>query len=174
MSDNNQPIVPGEFHCPECGFVVTKNILYVNGETIGADTADRLEPCPNDGTIMRPVLYLDALNEARKLACESMMEVRHLRELLAKLPKTADGVPIVYGMTVWYFDEEAETPVDATWFGHGDFVSTTVTAVYTKGFSEYVGDVTVGVAGDWEGGNLEVFSTREAAIAFTEKGRKAS
>lgn len=85
--------------------------------------------------------------------------------IVATLHKTADGVPIVFGMTAWFFDEEAQYPHDGTWDSNGDFVETIVNAIYAKNFDSYAGEVTVGVAADWEGGNGEVWSTRAAAIA---------
>jgi len=63
------PTVPGEFCCPECGFVVVKSILYAENGAVARDTTDRMELCPNDGTILRPVAYADALDEARHEAC---------------------------------------------------------------------------------------------------------
>lgn len=90
----DESIVPGEFQCPQCGFVITKSILNPSIGACSRDTADRLEPCPNDGTILRPVKYADALAEARIEACR-------LAAIVNKMPRTADGVTIVPGATVY-------------------------------------------------------------------------
>ena len=92
--NKEQPTVPGEFACPECGFVLTKSVLNPTTGQCGRDVADRLEPCPNDGTILRPVTYAEALAEAREHACQQSAIVN-------KLPRTADGVPITPGMAVY-------------------------------------------------------------------------
>ena len=93
-----------------------------------------------------------------------------LLEIVRRLPVTADGVPIIYGMEVWYWDEEEEPPRDATWDSRGDFVKTTINGVFAKNFKEYAGEVTVSVAADsWEGGNGDVYSTREAALSATRQ-----
>jgi hypothetical protein len=73
---NDKTTVPGEFSCPQCGFVVIKSIINPATGQTGRDAADRLETCPNDGTILRPVLYADALTEARKDACKAMRQLR--------------------------------------------------------------------------------------------------
>lgn len=72
----DQPTVPGEFACPQCGFVVTKSVINPHTGATGRDSADRLEPCPNDGAILRPVPYADALAEARSAACKAMSQAR--------------------------------------------------------------------------------------------------
>ena len=94
MLNSGEQIVPGEFACPECGFVVIKSVLNPTTGQCGRDSADRLEPCSNDGTILRPVTYADALAEARDHACSQAAIVN-------KLPRTADGVAITPGMTVY-------------------------------------------------------------------------
>lgn len=95
-----------------------------------------------------------------------------LRDEFAKLveamPKTADGVPIVFGMDVWFFDEEANEPADAKWVSRGDFVKSKVNGIYRSQFidkSLYKGVAAIGVEAHWEGGNEDVWSTREAAMA---------
>lgn len=65
------PTVPGEFHCPQCGFVVVKSVINPATGQTGRTFADTLDQCPNDGTILRPVTYADALAEARREACKS-------------------------------------------------------------------------------------------------------
>jgi rubrerythrin len=82
---DQEPVVPGEFRCPQCGFVLTQSILYAANGAVARDTADRLEPCPNDGTILRPVLYADALAEARGQACKLAVEVRTAEHRVAEL-----------------------------------------------------------------------------------------
>jgi hypothetical protein len=76
--------VPGEFHCPQCRFVLTKSIINQQMEFVGRDAADTLEPCPNDGSILRPVRWEDALNEARGDAVKFMQEARTAQDLVAK------------------------------------------------------------------------------------------
>lgn len=72
----DEPVVPGEFKCPQCGFVVLKSILSATSGACWRDSKDVLEPCPNDGTILRPVLMIDALNEARGEACKMARKIR--------------------------------------------------------------------------------------------------
>lgn len=74
--NSEEPTVPGEFACPQCGFVLTKSFINPAAGLVGRYTKDRLEPCPNDGSITRPVKYADALAEARKMACEHMKKAR--------------------------------------------------------------------------------------------------
>jgi hypothetical protein len=73
---SDEPKVPGEFKCPKCGFVIMKSVLYAESGNIARDTRDTLEPCPNDGEILRPVTFFDALNEARGEACRVAKLVR--------------------------------------------------------------------------------------------------
>lgn len=49
--------VPGVWHCRECGYVVSKNILSPSGR--GADTREDVEGCPNDGTQLFPRSWKD-------------------------------------------------------------------------------------------------------------------
>ncbi len=76
MTIIEEAVVPGEFACPECGFVVVKSIINPTTGDVGRDAKDRLEQCPNDRSILRPVKYADALTEARKAACEHMAKAR--------------------------------------------------------------------------------------------------
>jgi hypothetical protein len=77
MSDGNaDPTVPGEFECPDCGFILTKTVINPRTGGFARDSTDRLEPCPNDGSIMRPVKYSKALDEARQMACRHMAKAR--------------------------------------------------------------------------------------------------
>lgn len=96
------------------------------------------------------------LAEAEKRAEEA-------EAVVAKLPKTADGVPIYAGMVVWFIVLE-----DPEWWGVGgigDAVEVTVHSISDgKSFDEYKGTCTV-TTEDHECGNLEVYSTAEAALA---------
>lgn len=75
----DEPTVPGEFRCPECGYELTKSVMHGPSGAIARDAADTLEACPNDRSILRPVLYADALNEAREQACAGMILLRKLK-----------------------------------------------------------------------------------------------
>lgn len=46
-------IVPGKWHCDNCGFTLIKNTLFMGSGTVGADYSIELERCPNDATPMR-------------------------------------------------------------------------------------------------------------------------
>lgn len=74
--NSNEPTVPGEFCCPECGFVVIKSTLSAFTGEVRRIVADTMDLCPNDGTILRPVIYFDALNEARSTACRFSAQAR--------------------------------------------------------------------------------------------------
>lgn len=80
-----EPTVPGEFKCPECGFVLMKSILNPTTLAVSRDSTDRLEPCPNDGAILRPVSYREALEEARAEACRSLAARNALDEIAIAL-----------------------------------------------------------------------------------------
>ena len=90
--------------------------------------------------------------------------VEELEAIVAKLPKTADGVPIVLGMKVYF-----ECP-DPEWWRvePGTIVSETVKSMDDGvSFSEYKGTVAI-TCEECEFGNLECFSTEAAALAAKE------
>ena len=77
-------------------------------------------------------------------------------KVIERLPKTADGVPITFGMEVWADDPDG-----------GSFtppVSGLVDGIYAKNFDEYKGECTIGF-GENEAGNGDVYSTRDAALS---------
>lgn len=96
-------------------------------------------------------------------------EIVRLRSALARVtaeceglslgvPKTADGVPITFGMTVFMADPDGNP-----WPEPAEPVSGQVTGIYASSH-DYPGGVCIGF-GDWEGGNLEVYSSRDAFFA---------
>jgi hypothetical protein len=66
--------VPGQWHCPNCKFILTKSILYAKSGNIGVNFHCD-EKCPNDGTPMEPRMWEQ---DARQMA-ELMPELRRLR-----------------------------------------------------------------------------------------------
>jgi hypothetical protein len=94
---------------------------------------------------------LDALRRERDEA----------RAALDKLPRTADGVPIVPGMTLYL-----ECPDPAWWrLEPGSIVSVVADSITVgKGFDEYKGTHTI-CGEDVECGNLDCYSTLDAARA---------
>jgi hypothetical protein len=83
-------------------------------------------------------------------------------DLLARLPHTADGKPILLGDVVY-----VENP-DGDYFGRGAILEVKVHYMSNDiGFVEYKGTVTIGGcsgAKEWEGGNLDCFTTEENAL----------
>lgn len=81
--------------------------------------------------------------------------------VIEKLPKTADGVPISPGMTVYM-----ECPDPKYWrVEAGTIIETTADSITVgRGFKEYSGEFTI-CGEDLECGNLDFYSTREAALA---------
>lgn len=71
--------VPGEFQCPQCGFSLTKSFINTDAAIVGRDSRDVMEPCPNDGSILRPVKWADALDEARGQVWKFVKEGRNLK-----------------------------------------------------------------------------------------------
>ena len=65
--------VPGQWYCPECGFIVHKSILAPNG--IFVNERDDNEICPNDGTPLGRRTWKmcaeDALDYVRTIAQET-------------------------------------------------------------------------------------------------------
>lgn len=51
MADNDSLYVPGELHCPKCGFTLHKRVINAETAQVGVDPtlADCIEACPNDG-----------------------------------------------------------------------------------------------------------------------------
>lgn len=96
-------------------------------------------------------------------------EISRLRAELGEAHKTADGKAIRVGMKVWWwcegsFDEMTGASEPAEW------VRGRVTYIGEKQFNEYLGEVTIGVDNaDWEGGNLEVFASKDAAFLSAAK-----
>lgn len=64
-------VMPGAWECKECGFVLNKSILSVNG--VFANTSPLNEICPNDGKLMVPVTYKSAFGGLLK-ACETQIK----------------------------------------------------------------------------------------------------
>lgn len=90
------------------------------------------------------------------ITSERAASAKAWEKVIERLPKTADGVPITFGMEVWSPD-----PAGGTF---SPPVSGLVNGIYAKNFDDYKGECTIGY-GDWEAGNQELFSTHEAAIA---------
>lgn len=50
--------MPGQFRCPKCGFILSKQTMDATSGRIGLTQSNReTEPCPNDGTMMVCVTY---------------------------------------------------------------------------------------------------------------------
>ena len=84
--------------------------------------------------------------------------------IIERLPRTADGVPFFIG------DELYIPNPDRGYFGSEDVLKVKIEAI-SKGasFVEYRGDFTISGSGsDIEGGNLDFYSTREAASRMLE------
>lgn len=81
------------------------------------------------------------------------------KDLLARIPCTKDGVPILWGDTVFTPD-----PDMAPW--EDDYIIAVEVEAITIGcsFSEYTGTHTI-VAGDFEFGNLDCYSKKELVPA---------
>ncbi len=76
-------------------------------------------------------------------------------DLLAKMPRMADGTPIFLGDEVWYVQDGYD---DWPWTRATKGRVTTLSL--GQGFPCYRGGYTV-VADDWEGGNLDCYRTPE-------------
>jgi hypothetical protein len=78
-----------------------------------------------------------------------------IRDLLARLPLTADGVPILLGDTVWVENE------DTAYFGPDAILELKVECLSVgTSFDEYKGTVTV-CGPDLECGNLDCYANKE-------------
>ena len=98
---------------------------------------------------------------------EAAVRIAELEAIVAKLPKTADGVPITPGMEVWWIVDE-----DPEYWGESIGTPTkrhVVTTCFGLGFPEYKGTHTVQMD-DLECGNFDLHSTREAAKKTKEQG----
>jgi hypothetical protein len=85
-----------------------------------------------------------------------------LNDLLARIPHTKDGKPILWGDKVYYPDPDVAT------YSHFEDVHEIEVHSITIGtsFEEYIGTHTI-LAGDFEFGNLECYSQR-AAVPLDE------
>ena len=76
--------MPGAWICDKCGLVLQKNNLYVKSGTIGADTKDEVEGCPNDGTAMRGLTWREVNNDYDKMLIEARTKFTAASEVIAK------------------------------------------------------------------------------------------
>ena len=68
LNGHPEPVMPGAWICDKCGFVLQNSNIYVKSGTIGADTKDECEGCPNDGTALRGLTWREA-NESMYERC---------------------------------------------------------------------------------------------------------
>lgn len=66
-------VMPGCWSCQKCGFVLQKSILHAGSGSISANNEPFNEPCPNDGTLMRPLTYRQAFEDIAK-TCEGQIK----------------------------------------------------------------------------------------------------
>lgn len=71
--------VPGELRCPQCGFHLSKRILYAFDGSVGVNTTAEKEYCPNDEQEMERVTWEQAClasYETNKQLFEALQEAR--------------------------------------------------------------------------------------------------
>lgn len=92
--------------------------------------------------------------------CDLNDKFKFQQTIISKLPKTADGVPVVPGMDVYAYHDDSE------YFGDDTILCGDVNHITSGlGFKEYKGTVTISVGSDYECGNMECYSTRASAEA---------
>lgn len=76
--------VPGDWYCPECKFILHQRTLYAKTGDVGVNHA-KPDNCPNDGSEMRKLTYMQDAQAANQMALDLLKENRRLRERLAEL-----------------------------------------------------------------------------------------
>lgn len=86
--------VPGSFRCPKCGFVLSKQTMFVASGTIGISESDlNGEPCPNDGTDMVHVTWQErAIELSDRLSEVVKWEKKHPLNWKQDRGKLADAL----------------------------------------------------------------------------------
>lgn len=101
-------------------------------------------------------------NKRKAPAMNEQTSTPRLDAIVLRLPRTADGMPFFIGDTVYMPNEDRE------YFGPEDVLEVKVESLSQPvSFAEYRGNFNV-IAGDVEGGNLDFYSSREAAARMVE------
>lgn len=88
-------IIPGEWKCPQCQFVLHKRVLSALTGTVGIDNDCAFEHCPNDGALLQQDTYPEALEEAQRLYVE--LSIRYAT-LERQLQQAHDALEAVQGI----------------------------------------------------------------------------
>lgn len=67
MSD----VIPGQMRCAKCGFVLVRNVLYMQSGTIGAGNSET-EPCPNKCGPLWPMTWEQEAHDLEGRCIEQM------------------------------------------------------------------------------------------------------
>ena len=90
-------LVPGDWECRKCKFVLTTQTLYINGGTIGVSESNRTEPelCPNGCGTLERVTWRRAYERLHEASLTHVAKLREFEQAIGTPEIAQEAVDVL-------------------------------------------------------------------------------
>lgn len=104
----------GVYLCDKCGFELTRMLMRASDGAVAVDNKPYDEPCPNDGTRMRPLTWKEDAERSNRVGLEQMRRADKLQDLITSIQQVAAVHTGVLANQIWRLCEPAEVVASAS------------------------------------------------------------